>query len=269
MKKESLKPKNIAKSKPIILVIGGHDPSGAGIHADIETISALGGQAVSIVTALTRQNTKRVDQVSPISPEDVIKSLDVILEEFTPSAVKIGLIPTKTMGNKLCEYLKRNIKTAPIVVDPIIKAGSGNHLATDDESWIKKLCSISTIFTPNLNELQLICKNTDLRSMSFQILKSGAKAILITDTGDSKIFLSNIFISANKSAAYKMVRYSGVFHGTGCTLSSAIAFYLAKKNSLMKASLLGQIFAHESVRFGTDQRTFQRHPNRFFKNEIS
>ena len=98
---------------PLVLTIGGHDPSGAGIHADIETCAALGCMAVSIVTALTTQNTASVFKVTPVDPEEIRAQILTVLQEFEIGACKIGLVPTAAISQMLAELLTRELDGRP------------------------------------------------------------------------------------------------------------------------------------------------------------
>ena len=115
--------------KSAVLVIGGHDPSGAGIIADIETCAANQCLALTVVTALTSQNTRTCKQIVKIESNFILQQLDVLLEEFTPDAIKIGLIPTVNLCVELADYITKNLGDCPVVLDPVLKTGcSGTDL---------------------------------------------------------------------------------------------------------------------------------------------
>lgn len=225
-----------------ILTIAGSDSSGgAGIQADIKTITAHKMYAESAITALTAQNTTGVYSIFDTTPEFVMEQLDCIFTDIYPDAVKIGMVSNKdiieAIAKKLIEYKAKNI-----VVDPVMVATSGSNLMKDGtvKTLIEKLIPLATVITPNIPEAQVLSgieiKTTeDMVKAAGIISKLTDGAILLkgghlSDTADDLLYRNgeSIWYSAKKISNPNT-------HGTGCTLSSAIACNLAKGEDLADA----------------------------------
>ncbi|MGB5823521.1 MAG: bifunctional hydroxymethylpyrimidine kinase/phosphomethylpyrimidine kinase [Proteocatella sp.] len=225
-----------------ILTIAGSDCSGgAGIQADIKTITAHKMYAMSAITALTAQNTTGVFGVMDLTPEFVSMQLDCIFKDIYPDAVKIGMVSNikiiETIVDKLREYNVENI-----VVDPVMISTSGSKLLDDDAigAVITKLIPIAKVITPNIPEAEMLSGMKirtldDMVKSAFEISKMLSGSVLIKgghleDSADDLIFHENhaIWIKGER------VRNPNT-HGTGCTLSSAIACNLAKGLSVKES----------------------------------
>lgn len=226
-----------------VLTIAGSDCSGgAGIQADIKTITAHKAYAMSVITALTAQNTTKVSSVYDVSATFVGEQLDSVFMDIFPEAVKIGMVSNKevinVIANKLIYYNAKNI-----VVDPVMISTSGSRLIDDDAVLVlkEKLFSIATIITPNIIEaqalsgIQIECKADMLTAAQIiskeydcNVLCKGGHSI---DDADDLLYLKG-----GKSIWYKSERVDNSnTHGTGCTLSSAIAVNLAKGENIETA----------------------------------
>ena len=218
-----------------ILTIAGSDCSGgAGIQADIKTITAHKMYAMSAITALTAQNTRGVYGVFDSTPEFLSLQLDSIFTDIYPDAVKIGMLSNKeliiTIVDKLIEYKAENI-----VLDPVMVSTSGSKLLNDDamETLINKLIPLSTIITPNILEAQCLCgisieTKKDMEVAAIKISKNYSGHILIKG-GHLKESSDDLLYSNGKLTWFSQENIDNPnTHGTGCTLSSAIACNLAK-----------------------------------------
>lgn len=214
---------------PIILTIAGSDPSGgAGIQADIKTISALGGYAATAITALTVQNTLGVTQSQPVAPDILRAQLEAVLSDLTVDAVKIGMLATAENVAVVAEVL-RKYPVKHVVCDPVILSTSGHELLSRQGVELAKEClfPLCTLITPNLPEAAFLGGDGAQLSSMFQtavLVKGGhAEGDTMTDTlyeqGQIHPFSSSKIVTTN-------------LHGTGCTLSSAIATYLALGHDL-------------------------------------
>lgn len=217
-----------------VLTIAGSDCSGgAGIQADIKTITAHKMYAMSAITALTAQNTTGVYDVMEASPEFVGEQLDCIFKDIRPDAVKIGMVSNSKIIEVIVEKLKE-YEATNIVVDPVMVSTSGSKLLSEEamETLINKLLPLGTVITPNIPEAEQLCdfkiKNQeDMVRAANCISKMLGGAILIkgghlTETADDLLYVDN------KEYWYKIKRVDNEnTHGTGCTLSSAIACNLA------------------------------------------
>ncbi|MGO1652747.1 bifunctional hydroxymethylpyrimidine kinase/phosphomethylpyrimidine kinase [Senegalia sp. (in: firmicutes)] len=218
-----------------VLTIAGSDCSGgAGIQADIKTITAHKMYAMSAITALTAQNTTGVYGVNETSPEFVSKQLDCIFEDIFPNAIKIGMVSSKeiieAISKKLKEYKGKNI-----VVDPVMFSTSGHKLMSEDamDALKTKLLPLADIITPNIFEAESLCgfnirNKDDMIKAAKEISKFLDAHILIkgghfTDSADDLLFYKGSSIWFNEDRIDNPNT-----HGTGCTLSSAIACNLGK-----------------------------------------
>ena len=250
---------------PIVLVIGGHDPSGAGIQADIETCSAMKCYPVSIVTCTTNQNLKNLVRVSNCLTSEVLATIDTTLEEFSPSACKLGMIGSSDLVIGLGNLIQKKLKKIPIVVDPILAAGSGTNIADQEliDAYLKYIFPQATIATPNFDELCKLGGSSDSKKSISSILESGCQALLATDIKPQQPKITNyLYRSEKKSLCYEMARYQGLYHGTGCTLSSGIAAQLALGEDIQTAIEKAQEFTHLAVKRAIDFGFSQKIPNR-------
>jgi hydroxymethylpyrimidine/phosphomethylpyrimidine kinase len=251
---------------PLILTIGGHDPSAAGIQADIESCAALGCMAISIVTALTIQNTAVVRRVIPSQPEDVRDQIRTVLEEFEPDGCKIGLVPNSAIAEIIAGILKIELNGCPKVVDPVIRAGSGGALAMDDmaSTLVRDLVPLADVITPNADEVRALTGCDDLSQGVLQLQHTGCQSILVTDTvPDQELIINEFYIRDAAPERFELKRFPGSYHGTGCTLATAIACHRAIGRSIRDAVAEAQHFVHSAVREAHRFGGSQAIPNRF------
>lgn len=218
-----------------VLTIAGSDCSGgAGIQADIKTITAHGIFAMSAITALTAQNTTGVYGIFEAAPDFVGQQLDCIFTDIFPDAVKIGMVSNAEIIDVIADKLKQ-YHAENIVLDPVMVATSGNKLLKDDaiDAVITKLFPLADIITPNILEAEALCnvsiKNTDdmlIAAKKISAMLDGGILIKgghLIDAADDLLYMDNKVIWING----KKINNPNT-HGTGCTLSSAIACNLAK-----------------------------------------
>lgn len=221
-----------------ILVIGGHDPSGgAGIQADIETVSALGAHACSLITCHTVQNSQSMNNQYPSSATIFREQANALLQDIEFSAIKIGAISSIGILKEIIQILE-SLNEIPIVVDPVIAASYGSEFGepTLFKEIFNSLLPMTSLITPNLselNQLTALSKNDDAIQT---ILNTGCKGLLLTNTDshkDKKI--EHIYHSSDTQHIFECQRLEGEFHGSGCTLSTAIATYLSIETDIPKA----------------------------------
>ena len=264
---------NINKQqKPVILVLAGHDPSGgAGIQADIESISHAGCHASTVISCLTLQNTCEVIDIKPQLAADFKRQIDLILQDMRIAACKIGLLGSKEIIDATYEVLTG--KSFPIVLDPIISAGSGKTLSDHEtcDRMISKLIPITTIITPNSNEARILTDQNNLLSAAEKLMKYGAKNVLITGTHeDSDKVVNTLYSNKSEPLSCSWTRLPDNFHGSGCTLSSRIAAQLGLGKSVSEAVDEAQSYTWNTLNNGQSLGNGQKHPDRFFngiKNE--
>lgn len=258
---------NIEEKLPVVLVIAGHDPTGAaGIQADIESIAANHCQSVSLITCLTVQNTGRFSAARTTEPELFRQQADCLLQDVTIDACKIGLINNTKISEITVEILSR--LNVPVVLDPVIKSGTGQLISNDTIGQLYKLLlPLVTVLTPNIEEAQILGNNDDLSIAAKNILNAGCKSVLITGTHDNTDPVTNRFYyPQHPLQTYNYEKLPGSFHGSGCTLSAALAAALACGNSLEQSVKMAQEYTWETLSHAVAVGKSQKHPSRFFKS---
>ncbi len=233
-----------------ILVIGGHDPSGgAGIQADIEAIAANGCHAVTVISALTVQDTCNVFQMIPVKASVLRRQLDVLLDDMPVAAVKIGLIGNAENARLIAHRL-RMMPEVPVIVDPVLAAGGGSELATDAllQFYRNELLTLTTVFTPNLPEAQRLSEKSDVDSCALALLDKGVKNVLITGGHEQgEAVINRLYDASGKVSEWEWPSIDGEFHGSGCTLASAVAAFVAQKIPLKLALRLAQAYTCDTL----------------------
>ncbi|MCX2479772.1 bifunctional hydroxymethylpyrimidine kinase/phosphomethylpyrimidine kinase [Pedobacter sp. MC2016-15] len=260
---------------PSVLTIAGSDSGGgAGIQADLKTFSALGCYGTSAITAITVQNTMGVSGIHSI-PEDIVsRQIIAVMDDIKPAAIKIGMVHSAEMAVSISETLAK-YKYTPVIFDPVMVATSGDKLIKEDTVSVLKrvLFPLMTLITPNLDEAEIL---TGQSITSVQEMQKAAKALLQSNCGAVLLKgghlkgekLYDVYINSNGDELIFESDYidSENVHGTGCTLSSAIAAYLALGNDLPLAIEKARIYVHDAILFGKDVKTGQGHGplNHFF-----
>jgi hydroxymethylpyrimidine/phosphomethylpyrimidine kinase len=232
--------------RPIcLLTIAGSDSGGgAGIQADLKTFSALGCYGMSAITAVTAQNTMGVKGIHPVPPDVVGQQIEAVFTDMGAEAVKIGMLFSKGTIDVVAAKM-RQFRPPYIVLDPVAVATSGDRLIEPDaqEALVTKLIPISTILTPNLAEAEWLSgmsirSEKDMEQAAIRIGNLGAKAILLKgghfSGGESTDLLYETETGAIRLYPAKRIQSPNT-HGTGCTLSSAIAAFLARGERLEEA----------------------------------
>lgn len=246
---------------PVVLTIAGFDGSGgAGIQADIKTISALGCYATSVLTALPVQNTCGVKAIHSIPAEIVQLQLRTIMEDIRPDAIKIGMVHSSELVSSIAEMLQQ-YPEIPVVFDPVMVATSGHRLIEEKtiNEIVNKLFPLVTIITPNLDEAAVLIgtsiNNVDeMRVSGALIMEKGCQHLLLKGGHlPTKILTSVLFDQKGIIAEYTSEKIdTNNSHGSGCTLSSAIAAYLALGKKIPDAVNKAQQYVNEAIREGAD-----------------
>lgn len=229
---------------PIAVTIAGSDSSGgAGIQADLKTFSALNTYGASVITALTAQNTRGVSGIHPVPADFITAQIQAVFSDLAVNAVKIGMVPTTDIATTIADGLA-GYEGLHIVFDPVMVATSGDVLIeqADVAGIVSTLFPIADVITPNLQEAAFLLNcavASDEAAMVRQgndILKLGAKAVLMKGGHQSGKEAIDILVSHDHSRRFSSMRVETKnTHGTGCTLSSAIAAGLAHGYSLRDA----------------------------------
>jgi hydroxymethylpyrimidine/phosphomethylpyrimidine kinase len=236
-----------------ILIIAGSDSGGgAGIQADIKTVTMLGGHAMTAITAVTAQNTIGVTSVHPIPAEVILAQIDAVVSDIGVDAVKIGMIGGAFAGDQVAgrlERLKAEQPGIPIVFDPVMVATSGSPLADDATiAAFGRLMDVATITTPNLPELKRLTSEEDPVAAALHLVGQHGCAVLIKGGHDEGDALADALIEEDNMTSWQGQRIDTTStHGTGCTLASAIAFFLAEGASLSDAVARAREFVRVAI----------------------
>ena len=217
-------------SPATVLCIGGHDPSGgAGIIADAEAVRAAGAHAVTVITALTEQDTARLRRLYPQPPEQIEAQCQAMLADARPRAIKIGLVGSSRVARAIAAVID-SAPDIPVILDPILATGAGQSVA--DAALLNQLrqhlVSRASLVTPNLPEARELTDATDGDSCARRLLERGARWVLVTGTHDgTEAVVNRLYRLGAETRAWSWPRLPGEFHGSGCTLASAIAARIA------------------------------------------
>ena len=242
---------------PVVLAFGATDPcGGAGLQADILTIASMGCHPLSVVTAVTVQDTGGVDDVLPIDAEWVSDQARAVLEDMPVAAFKIGLLGSVENIAVIAEVIS-DYPDIPLVFDPVLASGRGDELTNDDmlDALRELLLPQTTILTPNSIEARRIIQdeendedNPDLAECAKRILQLGCEYVLVTGTHEHTPQVINTLYGENGVVrSDSWMRLSGIYHGSGCTLASAIASLLANGLPMNEAVKEAQEFTWQAL----------------------
>ena len=234
------KTRGMTSTARILIVAGSDSSGGAGIQADIKTVTMLGGHAMTAVTAITAQNTAGVESVHPIPAEMILQQIEAVISDIGVDAVKIGMIGGAFAAEQLAsrlERLKAEQPGIPIVFDPVMVATSGSALADDATiAAFGRLMDVATITTPNLPELKRLTSEEDPVAAALHLVGAHGCAVLIKGGHEEGDALADALIEEDNMTSWQGQRIDTTStHGTGCTLASAIAFFLAGGSTLADA----------------------------------
>ncbi len=242
------------KTRPVVLSISGHDPSGgAGIQADIETISALGCHPCTVITTLTLQDTRNVREVIPQPGGQIREQLRLLFEDLDIACIKIGLLGSIATVSVLHSMLKE-LPRIPVVLDPVLAAGGGFDFS--DRPVVHAIASemipLATVATPNCSEARRLCPSSlGLDACGSYLNALGCSHILITGADQDTPQVVNALYRPNEPVyRFEWERLAGVFHGSGCTLASAVAAYLARGLEAFAAISEAQRYTWKALQAG-------------------
>jgi hydroxymethylpyrimidine/phosphomethylpyrimidine kinase len=217
---------------PAVMSFAGLDPTGgAGLQADIETVVSLGGHALPVITAIAVQDTSDVKSVTPIPALEIIAQARAVLEDIPVAAFKVGLVGSVEAVEAINGLLVDH-PGVPLVLDPVCASGAGHPLLNDDEieALVTLLFPRTTVLTPNIPEARLLAPEADSPTAGAQqLLSYGCQFVLVTGThseseGD---VVNRLYSNMRQIEIWRWKRLPGSYHGSGCTLASAIATHLA------------------------------------------
>ena len=238
-----------------ILIIAGSDSSGgAGIQADIKSVTSLGSYAMTALTAVTAQNTTGVKSIIPMPSKEISNQIEFTSKDIRPNSVKIGMLHSTQVINSVLKSIKKsNLKK--IILDPVMVAKGGAKLIDNKAILLlKKLIREVDLITPNIPEAEILTKIKiksilDMKNANKILLDLGAKNVLIKGGHLNSKTLKDIFVNKKQTVIFtnKKIKTKNT-HGTGCTLSSAIATYYGCGKSLKKSCELGIRYVNNAIR---------------------
>jgi hydroxymethylpyrimidine/phosphomethylpyrimidine kinase len=239
----------------VLIVAGSDSGGGAGIQADIKTVTMLDGYAATAITALTAQNTEGVFGVLPIPPEFIRRQIEVVLDDIGADAIKIGMLHNASVIETVARALQEHASEIPLVVDPVMVAKGGARLIDPDavEALKRLLIARATVLTPNLPEAETLCgirvgDVAAMRAAGEMLLAIGCRAVLVKGghlVGDT---VSDVLVTRSGPRMWESRRIATrQTHGTGCTLASAIATGLAQGLDIGNAIDRARAFVQRAI----------------------
>ena len=263
------------KSPPKVMTFSATDPTGgAGLQADILTISSLGCHPVSIATGFTVQDTIGVNKLIPIDSELVNDQARLILEDMEVEIFKLGLLGSKENITTIAEIISDYPET-PLIIDPVLASGRGDEFSDIEarNMMMELLFPEALLITPNsLEARQLVCNEEEPSDVAIEVCadrfkEMGCENILITGTHENTDNVINtLYNSSNQIIPYHWDRLPGSYHGSGCTLTAAISAYYALGLSIDEAIEEAQHFTWQTLKNGFKPGMGQLIPNRFFRD---
>ncbi len=235
-----------------VLLISGNDPSGgAGMAADLQTVSALGGHPAPVITSLTVQDTRNAYRVSAADAELVAQQAEAVLADLPIRAVKIGLLADAAIGAAVARLL-RDRPDIPVVLDPVLVAAGGAALAEEalETVLVEQLFPLATVVTPNALELRRLGGGSGQRGdLARRLLATGCRWVVAKGADEDTVGVENILYGPEGfEEVFRWRRLPGQYHGSGCTLASAIASLLAKGWPVPRAVCEAQRYTFETLR---------------------
>ena len=239
-----------------VLVIAGSDSGGgAGIQADIKTVTALGGYAATAITALTAQDTLRVHAIHEVPPTFVARQIEVVLADIGADAIKTGMLQAPLVVSTVADVIRRRAPGVPLVVDPVLAATSGDRLLTlEAEAALKReLIPLATLLTPNVPEAERLTGMTirtsaDMGEVGHRCLALGAQHVLLKGGHLAGPTLRDVLFGPDGSEVFESPRIETRHtHGTGCSLASAIATGLAQGMTVRDAVERARLYVRKAI----------------------
>ena len=262
-----------APTPPIVLAFAATDPTGgAGLQADILTLASMGCHPLSVVTAITVQDTTGVDQILPLDSEWVVEQARNVLEDMPVAAFKIGVLGSVEIISAVAEVVS-DYPDVPLILDPVLASGRGDELATDEmvEAMRDLIIPQTTLITPNSIEARRLAASDDendypdLPECARRLIELGCEYVLITGTHENTVQVLNTLYGAEgvvRSDAWQ--RLPGSFHGTGCTLAAAVAATIANGLAIPEAIRDAQEFTWQTLKAAFRPGMGQQIPDRLF-----
>lgn len=264
----------MSQPPPIVLSFAASDSSGgAGVQADILTLASMGCHPLSVITAITVQDTAGVDDVMALDPEWVADQARAVLEDMPVHVFKIGMLGSVEIITAIAEVIS-DYPNIPLVLDPVLASGRGDELASEDMvvAMRELLLPQATIITPNSMEARRLAQDDEddydtppLSQCADRLLHMGCEYVLITGTHENTSqVINNLYGIDGVIRTDSWQRLAGSFHGSGCTLASAIAATLANGLPLAEGVYEAQEYTWQSLKSGFRPGMGQYLPDRLF-----
>ena len=261
----------MSSSPPIVLTFAASDPSGgAGLQADLLTIASLGCHPLSVLTAITAQDTRGVDGLLALEPAWIQRQARLLLDDMPVAAIKVGVLGSARNAEAVAAILAEHPRT-PVVLDPVLASGRGDPLSDSETVQVLRsaLLPRATVLTPNSTEarqLALAQPDADLPDCARALTRLGCKYVLVTGTHEpGERVVNALYDSGGKVREDAWQRLPGEYHGSGCTLASALAALLAKGMAVAEAARAAQAYTWKTLEAGFQPGGGQQLPNRFFR----
>lgn len=257
----------MSPNRPAVLSFSGHDPSGgAGVQADIETLLSHRCHAVSVITALTEQDTLNVKKLIPQNSDSIINQATTLMADIPVKVIKIGLLGHPETALAIHSTIKQH-PNIPVVFDPVLAAGGGADLSGSGliRAINDLLLPYTTVLTPNSEEARRLTGLNDLKECGLSLLEKGCDYVLITGTHETTPEVSNqLFHDGRCCETYSWNRLPHSYHGSGCTLAASIAALLAQGLDVLQAIAEAQEYTWNSLNAAYQPGKGQYIPNRFY-----
>jgi hydroxymethylpyrimidine/phosphomethylpyrimidine kinase len=264
----------MTQSPPIVLVFAGNDPSGgAGLSADILTLTALGCHALPVVTALTVQDTAGMEECQPVDPDLVSDQARFVLEDMQIAAIKVGVIGSLENLTVIAE-IAADYPDIPLILDPVFTTGGGDEFASEEmiSAMRELLLPHTTVLTPNsLEARKLASDDVDEQEAmtpdeaALHIRKFGPEFVLVTGTHENTPNVVNsLYNRSGRARSDTWERLPGSYHGSGCTLASAVAAFIANGMEIPAAAREAQEYTWQTLKNAYRPGMGQFLPDRMF-----
>jgi hydroxymethylpyrimidine/phosphomethylpyrimidine kinase len=265
----------MSQQLPTVLVFAATDPTGgAGLQADLLTLASLGCHPLSVVTAITVQDTVGVEDYLPLDAGWITDQARCVLEDMPVAAFKVGMLGSVEIVAAIAEIVS-DYPDIPLILDPVLASGRGDELATEDLIYAMRdlLLPQTTLITPNSMEARRLVEydsdededDPDLDECAARLIDLGCEYVLITGSHEQTTQVTNIlYDESGRRQSLDWDRLTDSYHGSGCTLSSAIAALLTQGLSIEEAVKAAQEYTYEALRTGFRLGMGQHIPDRLF-----
>jgi len=244
----------VKPSSKVLIIAGSDSSGGAGIQADIKTVTALGGYAMTAITAVTAQNTKGIKNITPIPIKNVHKQITMILDDIGANAVKIGMLHNSSIIKCVYNIIKK-YRLKNIVLDPVMISKGGTRLINNNSiKYLKKLLlPLCNLVTPNIPEAEIltsysISNKEDMIQAAKKILNMGSENVLLKGGHLENKMIFDILATKKGIKIFKKRKIKTKnTHGTGCTLSSALATCLSQRKNIVKSCRISLSYVDKAI----------------------